>query len=55
MAERDDATPVERVRPPRFGRGVERPRCEHAREAAERADALIADIDDVLLPRLADA
>jgi hypothetical protein len=48
MADRDDATTTEKVRPPRFGRGVERPRCAHAREMADRADALMADIDTVL-------
>jgi hypothetical protein len=54
MADRDDAAGAEKVRPPRFGRGVERPRCDHAREAAERASAVMADIDRMLVPSVSD-
>ena len=39
---------TEKPRPPRFGRGTERPRAIHAREAAERADALLEDIDTLI-------
>jgi hypothetical protein len=46
-----ETTQQERRTPPRFGRNVERPRVEHARETVERTDHLLAELDELLVTR----
>lgn len=48
MADRAEQPRTERITPPRFGRGVARPRVLHALEVVEECDGVLDEIDRLI-------